>query len=462
MKVLLMVVVIGLLSCAAQALIMVGRGNAPVHDNNWPAGSLELANLKTRVGWWEGPPFGGGEWTFQYRGGAVAFQEALDLFGKIRAPELKLIVHEGRGQSPFLKDPKDPNADAGYDWSFTVWNPENWNNLYNNPQSTFSADDPSGGFRRTVAPPQMDVYVADDGLGIDWKQVKVPSSVMVKDERATSAGYAAADGSVVRGDVFDMSTSKPIAGAHIAVEKNDGKGKWDQAAQGDANADGHFEIKKAPSGNYRIIASGNGYVSRLVGYASLGDHTLREYTIQLIAPVTVSGQVLDTAGKPIAGANVRADNLIAVDGRGYVLPEMAQATTDAQGRFELANLPRGHLQLFAYDKTHHMLDVLKPYSAPARDLELRMTATGTIKGKVLHNGKAAKDAQVSVNPEGEQIGKWAGSMNANPDGTFQFDGVPPGTYFISADPGKAITGTDPNAKKIQVKAGETAEVELDR
>src|SRR6185503_13736688 len=89
------VLVLLLVATSAQALIMVGKGNDPVNDHNWPAGSLDLANLKTRVGWWEGPPFGGGQWTFLYRGDAAALQAAIDLFGKINTPELTLVVHEG-------------------------------------------------------------------------------------------------------------------------------------------------------------------------------------------------------------------------------------------------------------------------------------------------------------------------------------------------------------------------------
>ena len=73
-----------LLATAAQAMIMVGRGNDPVPDNRWPAGAVDVANLKTRLGWWEGPPFGGGQHNFQYRGGTAAFQQALDCSARSR------------------------------------------------------------------------------------------------------------------------------------------------------------------------------------------------------------------------------------------------------------------------------------------------------------------------------------------------------------------------------------------
>src|SRR5438270_12139247 len=110
-----------LLACLpARALILSDRGNKPVADHHWPAGALEVANLKTRVGWWEGPPFGGGEWHFQYRGDQAAFEQALADFGHLKAPELQVVVHEGPGASEFLKDPSHPKADASVDWEFTA------------------------------------------------------------------------------------------------------------------------------------------------------------------------------------------------------------------------------------------------------------------------------------------------------------------------------------------------------
>ena len=141
-----------LLAGPAMALIMVGKGNTPVGDNNWPAGSVDLANLKTRVGWWEGPPFGGGQHNFLYRGDARELEQALDAFAKIRAPRLQLFVHDGGpAVIEFLKDEKDPKANDRYDWSFTVWNPGSWNRLYNNPKSQFSAEDPTAdSVRRSI------------------------------------------------------------------------------------------------------------------------------------------------------------------------------------------------------------------------------------------------------------------------------------------------------------------------
>src|SRR6516164_5561474 len=72
-----------LLCQPARALILTGEGNAPVRDPGWPRGALAVANLQSRVGWAEGPPFGGGQWTFYYDGDTVALQKRLDTFAEI-------------------------------------------------------------------------------------------------------------------------------------------------------------------------------------------------------------------------------------------------------------------------------------------------------------------------------------------------------------------------------------------
>src|SRR5687767_2173946 len=86
--------VVALVTCA-RALILTGHGNDPVSDRGWPTGALPVANLKTRIAWTEGPPFGGGQWTFYYRGGTAQLQEAITHFARIDAPELDLFLHSG-------------------------------------------------------------------------------------------------------------------------------------------------------------------------------------------------------------------------------------------------------------------------------------------------------------------------------------------------------------------------------
>lgn len=451
-----------LIASVAPALIMVQKGNEPTQDHNWPAGSLDVANLKTRVDFWEGPPFGGGQYCFEFRGDTAAFQAALDAFAKIKAPSLELYVHEGPHESFVLRDPKDPKADAHVDWSFTVWNPESWNRLYGKPGHGWNAEDPN--FGKPMAAPRMDVWAGPGG--IDWSKVKVPQNVTVDDDRASSHGYR--DGSAIVGDVLDMGTSKPIPGAKVTIQRNNGQDKktlkyvYETVAETKTDDAGHFELKSLPEGTFQVVASASGVASRVVGYEAFGKNTFRKYTVKLSPAASISGRVEDTDGKPVAGTHVRADSIMSDDGRGYEVPDRPEATTDAEGKFTIDGLPHGHCHLFAYDDHHFLLDAMKVRDVPSTDVSLKVTATGSIKVKVVRlDGTPANDAQVSVEREGgAKIGNWGGSANLKPDGTYQFDQVPPAKYVVSINPGLLIQNKDPDAKTIEVTAGNTVEVEF--
>jgi hypothetical protein len=169
------------------ALILSSRGNAPVRDAGWPEGALAVANLESRLGWFEGPPFGGGEWHFFYKGDTAAFKEALEAFAAIRAPALDLVIQDGPGsEDSILHLPQ-------VDWTFRVWVPAQWNRLYNDPTFPMLAIR-EGRFHKPVEPPCMTVFAGPGG--VDWRQVAFPPQVHVRDARASASGVDLSGGSV--------------------------------------------------------------------------------------------------------------------------------------------------------------------------------------------------------------------------------------------------------------------------
>ena len=443
----------------ARALIEFSRGNNPVRDQNWRAGAVAVANLKCRVGLWVGPPFGGGMSNFLYRGDTRAFNEALKVFAKVRAPSLELIVRDGPAESSFLRDRRDPKSDARYDWDFVIWDVRSYYRLYGNPTSTFLSRAPD--FRRPLPPPRITVFTGG-GRAIEWDKVQVPEGIVVIDKRASAAGIRPGQGAVIAGNIFDMATSKPLANARIAVEQRKGNGGYKAIATGQSDAQGRFKIEKVPAGTYRVSVSAQGYASLVAGYKRLvTDGYLAFDNVELAPRATVTGSVMDDAGKPIVGARVRLIDTLGMNGQSYRLPESAQATTDAKGRFRIAGAPMGFGRVRCFAKGRHArVDKLRP--VPIKDLAILMSETGTIKGKVIGGRPKRGGTHVSVAPEGERIGKWGGAMRVKPDGAFQFDNVPPGRYVISA--GHLIPGEvpGPKAKKINVVAGRTVTVELER
>jgi hypothetical protein len=180
-----------LLSASAKALIEMG-GNEPVTDRGWPTGALEVANLPTRVSYWVGPPFGGGQVCFQYRcQDTEAFKEALEAFSRIVAPRLELVVLDGI-------TPSGEGLGAGAHWEFMAWVPASFYRAWR-----------ERGAPPRVAPycalpvPTLTVYLGE-GNPIRWEEVKVPTNVRVSDKRVETSAYKGSTGGVVEVHIYDM------------------------------------------------------------------------------------------------------------------------------------------------------------------------------------------------------------------------------------------------------------------
>jgi hypothetical protein len=173
--------------------------------------------------------------------------------------------------------------------------------------------------------------------------------------------------------------------------------------------------------------------------------------------------VLDLKGKPLANVKVRVDSTMSIDGRGYPTArtnEHQQIVTDADGRFTLTGLPRGQAQITLWADNLYQVDMLKAHDIPSEKLTLTMTGTGVVRGKVTAANGKLRDGNVSIWPQGGNVvGSWGGGMNTKEDGSFEFENVPPGKYLISGDPA-AQFDKKKKATAIEVKAGETVEVEL--
>ena len=86
----------------AFALITGGEGNRPIADPGWPKGAAAIFNNQARIAWWEGPPFGGGQWHAECRGDARAFNAVLADFARLEVKTRRVVVHDGVGASTWL------------------------------------------------------------------------------------------------------------------------------------------------------------------------------------------------------------------------------------------------------------------------------------------------------------------------------------------------------------------------
>src|SRR5258706_9122142 len=176
---------------------------------------------------------------------------------------------------------------------------------------------------------------------------------------------------------------------------------WEKVASAVGDADGRFEVKQIPPGSYRIIVRCVGYAPRSLGYVGLTKNTFKTFKTQLSPEAQVSGIVIDSAGKPIAGVQLHTSGVTSFNGRGYPCANEASVTSDAEGKFAFTGMPRGHTQIWAHMDNLHQVEVLKSYESPSDNIKITMAATGTVTGKVLNKaGEPASNGNVSISPAG--------------------------------------------------------------
>jgi hypothetical protein len=353
-----------ILTSRVHALILTG-GDGPVHDPGWPTGAAALAGQPSRIFYAEGPPFGGGEWTFFHRGNTAALQQAIDAFAAIAGPTHTVRIHPGHPRIPYAARNEAGEAIA-YDWSFTVWRAANWEKLFGPEGPGFMARHPD--FGAATPPLRFDVWAYAGGP--DWAQIRVPAGIEVLDGRGQAHGYradrltlkvylATPEGRV---ELQPLETNTPSAAQPRSVTTPSGQDT--------------VTLKEVVPGDYRVVASAPGHASRVLGSTQVEGDTYLEYTASLALETTVLGRVLDSDGKPVAGVEIVPSGLVGPDGRGYELPVEATATTDAEGRFRLTGLPEGKLQLRAYKPGwQRVSDGREWVELPSGELTIRLRTT---------------------------------------------------------------------------------------
>jgi len=447
----------------AHAMIEGGKGNSPIADPGWPQGAAAIFNDSGRIAWWEGPPFGGGQWHAECRGNAQTLNAVLDDFTKLDVKTKRLILHDGVGQSFWLNPNRNPakRAAAKIDWAFTVWQNGSWAHVR---KLTADLKPPDVRDADKGPPVQIDVYT---GGKVRWSNVLVPAGLEVIDERLQAHGFTTADGNVLEGKVVDSITRKPVA-ARMQLERIESQPRsyrYAKVTETVADNQGRWVLKKAPEGWYRLVVQAEGYVPRVVGYATLDDQPgWRHYDCGLTRAASISGRVTDEAGKPLAEVLVQLRDIVTEGNDGYKSPTESVCKTDANGRFHSDQVPVGKARIWLR-KAGYLHPGLGPtLSMPAKDVELRMERSAQVRVTVDFAAKKRPEAyQVEIEAEGgPAVGKWGGAGNIDQENQIVYADVPPGRYVIQGHPNPySTTGHEQTTPiTIDLKGGQSAEVTL--
>ena len=443
----------------AFALITGGEGNESITDPGWPAGAAAIFNHAGRIAWWEGPPFGGGQWHAECRGEAKALNAVLADLARMDAKVKRVVVHDGTGYSFWLAPnrEKEKLEAAKIDWVFMVWQPANWERLRKLPAdlNPMDASDSS-------PPTQIDVFTA----GIDWADVVVPQGIEVVDRRLVAHGFTAEDGVVIEGKVTDLATKQPIA-ATMRLQRVEPREKggylYPVIAEAKADAQGHWVLKRAPAGWVRVVVEADGFVPKVAGHARIDEQPRwQSYDCSLARPAAVSGRVTDEAGKPLEGVDVRLGNVQPPSGGRYDSPLEYTFKSDPEGRFQAQQIPVGTATIWAHKPGYYGPGLGLPITTPKADVELKMMRSASVRVTVDFTGKKRPEVyMVSIKPEGgEVVGSYGGSGDIDAKDQRTFEIVPPGRYVLSGRPNPGSDAEETEPVTVNLKGGQASEVTL--
>jgi len=229
----------------------------------------------------------------------------------------------------------------------------------------------------------------------------------------------------ITGAVTSAKDGSPIVGATVS----------DGTRTTTTDVTGKYTISNVPPGTYQVTASKSGYYSSSLTVTVLsGGNTVVNFSLSEV-PGAITGTVTSAKdGSPIVGATV-------TDGT-------RTASTDATGKYTIANVPPGSYQVTAsksgYYSSALTVTVVSGGSAVANLSLSQIIVAGSITGSVID----AKDGSPIV---GATVSDGGRTALTDAGGQYIIAGVPQGTYTLTA----SAAGYAVSSQGVSVVAGQS-------
>ena len=344
------------------------------------------------------------------------------------------------GDAQVFADPVDTGGTA----DLAVWQVRGYQEAVSDAGGAFRfAGLPAGSYRVRASRPAAPEHALWQGDGVIAKPGGPPVRIVVAADGGVTGKVVLPDGKPPAVFTIEVGASHPIP-----VASKDGSFRADAAA-----------------GKLVVRVAGPGFVPRRVEATVEPGKVADLGTITVEAGRSVSGRVLDASGAPVPRAQVAAGMILSGDGTQlYIESEsiLAKTTsTDDDGRYVLSGFGPHNISIVAgKEGAGRALSVTVPRGGDSAVVDLVLQAVGGAAGQVVRDGQPLADTVVIANPIGAVGSNFF--VVTGPDGSFAFDALSPGDYFIYPMLGGG--GGQPKdmaMRFLQVKAGTRASITLD-
>lgn len=303
-----------------------------------------------------------------------------------------------------------------------------------NPDMPFGYNtrtEPDGHFELSDVPSEGVLYLQARSREFAGPSVKVTLPPSGPVELKVKAGKT------LRGRVVDRETGEAVANAEVSGGRLLTRGAGGFMVQTAApivpttsDQDGFFELPLAEAGEIRLQVRAPGYAPAQRTVPVKEDEPLRLLLIQLERGFTLRGQVWEADGRPAVGVTVTARE--AGERNVGVLMAALQkplsTTTDGQGQFVLTGLKPGKITVEAQSPEGGQDRVTLDINGDA-EAELHLGSPGSLEVRVVGpQGEPLAGAKVEVSGLGDDLPQ----RLTDAAGVARFQGVSPGTYFVTA------------------------------